>query len=244
MRLTVAADPPAAAAACAGSLARHLRAALAARGAAHLALNGGSTPRPVYERLPALLGDWSAVHVWFGDERCVPPGDEQSNFRLASETLIAGAGLPADRVHRMRGELGPDEGASAYAAEMAEHLELDGAGLPVLDVVHLGLGPDGHTASLFPSHPALRAGSHPPRATVGVHDSPKPPPERISLSLACLNAARARVLHTAGEGKREALARALGTPDPAVPASLLEREDLEIVVDEAGNPSFGDVGQS
>jgi len=231
-------DADAAATACAEVLAEHLRAALDARGEAHLALNGGSTPRPVYEQLPGLLGDWSAVHLWFGDERCVPPGDAESNFRLASETIVAGAGLPADRVHRMRGELGPDEGARAYGAELAEHLPLDDVGIPVLDVVHLGMGPDGHTASLFPHHESLQVSGW---ATVAEHGSPKPPPERISLSLACLNAARARVLHTVGEGKREALARALGEPSAATPASLLARDDLDLVVDAAALPTSGDV---
>jgi 6-phosphogluconolactonase len=234
VRITTTADPAAAAVKCAESLALLLRGALTTRGAAHLALNGGSTPRPVYERLPALLEDWSGVHVWFGDERCVPPDHPESNFRLAVETLVAGAGLRPDQVHRMRGELGPDDGASAYGAELAEHLDLDGAGLPVLDVVHLGLGPDGHTASLFPNHPALRITGW---ATVGIHDAPKPPPERISLTLACLNAARRRVLHTAGEGKRDAVARALGPPDPATPASLLERQGLELIADAAAAPS-------
>ncbi|MCW2992416.1 MAG: 6-phosphogluconolactonase [Solirubrobacterales bacterium] len=238
MNLTTWPDRDAAATACAEILAGHLRAALLERPTAHLALNGGSTPRPVYERLPGLLEDWSGVHVWFGDERCVPPDDEASNFRLAAETVIAGAGLPPDRVHRMRGELGPAEGAKAYAAELAEHLELDDAGIPVLDVVHLGLGPDGHTASLFPGHPALRVSGW---ATVGVDDSPKPPPERISLSLACLNAARARVLHVVGEDKAEALARTLGAPTEQTPASLLERDRLDVVADEPATTTFGDV---
>lgn len=238
MRLTTVATPEAAAVTCAQTLARDLRAALEARGVAHLALNGGSTPRPVYERLPALLDDWSAVHVWFGDERCVPPDDPASNFRLAAETLVAGAGLRADRVHRMRGELGAQEGAKAYAAELTEHLELDDAGLPVLDVVHLGLGPDGHTASLFPEHAALGVTDWP---TVAVLDAPKPPPERISLSLGCLNAARRRILHTVGEGKRAAVSRVLAPADPATPASLLERLGLEIIVDDAAHPTFGDV---
>jgi 6-phosphogluconolactonase len=232
VRITTVADPPAAAAQCADTLARLLRAALERRGAAHLALNGGTTPAPVYERLPGLLDDWSAVHLWFGDERCVPPDDEESNYRLARETLIAGADVPDDRVHRMRGELGPQEGARAYAAELAEHLELDDAGIPVLDVVHLGLGPDGHTASLFPDHPSLRVSGW---ATVGVDDAPKPPPERISLSLAALNAARSRVLHTVGEGKREALRRALGPPGPHTPASLLRRDGLHVIVDDAAH---------
>jgi 6-phosphogluconolactonase len=236
VRTVVADDAEAAAAACAEVLASALRSALGLRGVAHFALNGGSSPRPVYEQLPALVDDWSGVHVWFGDERCVPPDDEESNYRLAAETLIPGAAIPADRVHRMRGELGPDEGARAYAAEMAEHLELDDDGLPVLDLVHLGLGPDGHTASLFPHHEALRVTGW---ATVGIHDSPKPPPERITLTLGALRAARCLVLHTAGESKAGALARVLGEPDAGTPASLLPRDRLTIVGD---STSFGDVG--
>lgn len=233
MRLTTLATPDVVAVRVADTIAELLRDALRARGEAHVALNGGSAPRPVYERLPALLDDWSAVHVWFGDERCVPPDSEESNYRLARETLIAGAGLRDDQVHRMRGELGPDEGARAYAAELAEHLELDDAGLPVLDVVHLGLGPDGHTASLFPDHDTLRVTGW---ATIGEHASPKPPPERISLSLGCLNAARRRLLHTVGEGKREAVTHVLADPDPHWPASLLERLGLEVIVDDAAHP--------
>ena len=233
MRLTTVADPDAAAVKCAEAIALLLRNALGERGEAHLALNGGSTPRPVYEQLPAMLDDWANVHVWFGDERCVPPDDDESNYKLASETLIAGAGLAGTQVHRMRGELGPDEGARAYAAELSEHLELDDVGIPVLDVVHLGLGPDGHTASLFPHHKALEVSGWP---TVAVHDSPKPPPERISLTLATLNAARRRILHTVGEGKRDAVSRVLAPPDPGTPASLLERRGLEIIVDDAAHP--------
>ena len=233
MRLTTLATPEAVAERCAETIAELLREALAARNVAHLALNGGSTPRPVYERLPALLDDWSRVHVWFGDERCLPPDHPESNFRLAKETLIDGAQLRGDQVHRMRGELGPDEGAEAYAAELAEHLDLDDAGMPILDVVHLGLGPDGHTASLFPDHPSLKVTGW---ATIGEHESPKPPPERISLSLGCLNAARRRLLHTVGEGKREAVAHVLDEPDPHWPASLLERFGLEVLVDDAAHP--------
>ena len=234
MRLTTVADPAAAAVKCAEALALLLGHALAERGEAHIALNGGSTPRDVYVRLPALLDDWSGVHLWFGDERCVAPDDEESNYRLASETLIPGAGIAADRVHRMRGELGPDEGARAYAAELAEHLELDANGIPVLDVVHLGLGPDGHTASLFPHHPVLEVTGW---STAGVHDSPKPPPERITLTLATLNAARRRILHTVGDAKRDAVSRVLAPPDPGTPASLLERRGLELIVDDAAHPN-------
>lgn len=234
MRTVTLADPEAAARRCAESLAMTLRDALARRGVAHIALNGGSTPRPVYELLPGLLDEWSEVHVWWGDERCVPADSPESNYRLAAETLLARAPLPAANVHRMRGELGPDEGARAYAAELGEHTELDDAGLPVLDVVHLGLGPDGHVASLFPGHDSLAVSGW---ATIAEHASPKPPPERISLSLGCLNAARRRLVHTVGAEKCEAVARMLGDPDPATPASLLERRGLEVIVDDAAHPS-------
>jgi 6-phosphogluconolactonase len=233
VKLTALADAEAAAEACAQRLAQLIAEALAQREVAHIALNGGSTPRPVYRRLTELVGDWSAVHFWWGDERCVPPDDEESNYKLAEETLIGPLAIGEDRVHRMRGELGPDEGARAYAAELAEHLELDDAGLPVLDVVHLGLGPEGHTASLFPHHEELKVTGW---ATIGLSDSPKPPPERISLSLGCLNAARLRLLHTVGEDKRNAVRNALGDPSPATPASLLEREGLEVIVDVAAEP--------
>ena len=114
MRLTTVATPEAAAVKCAEALALLLRNALGERGEAHLALNGGSTPRPVYEQLPAMLDDWSGVHVWFGDERCVPPDDAESNFRMARESLL-------DRVaplsvHRMPGELGAGADQDRFGA--------------------------------------------------------------------------------------------------------------------------------
>jgi 6-phosphogluconolactonase len=123
-------------------------------------------------------------------------------------------------VHRIPGELGPEAAAAAYAEEFDD---------VVLDAVLLGMGPDGHTASLFPGHPALRADG----TVVAVRDAPKPPPERVSLTLRTLNAARRLVLLVTGEGKADALARVVAGPDPAIPASLLERERLEIVADEA-----------
>lgn len=234
MRTVTVATPEAAARRCAESLAMTLRDALRARGQAHIALNGGSTPRPVYEQLPELLDDWSEVHLWWADERCVPPDSDGSNYAIGRDTLIPLACIGADRVHRIRAELGPDEAARAYAAELAEHLELDDEGMPVLDVVHLGLGADGHTASLFPGHESLKVSGW---ATIAEHESPKPPRERVSLSLACINAARRRLLHTVGEDKRDAVARVLGEPDPRTPASLLKRAGLEVVVDDAAHPS-------
>lgn len=182
----------------------------------HLALAGGSTPQRAYELLGALRSDWSGVHLWYGDERCVPEGDEDANHVMASRALDA----PGATWHRMRGELGPEEGAAAYALEL---------GAITMDLTLLGMGEDGHTASLFPHNPALDVDG----LAVGVRGSPKPPPERISLSLDCLNASGRIVLLVAGEGKRDALARVLAGPDPDVPASLLERAQLTVIADAA-----------
>lgn len=182
----------------------------------HLCLAGGSTPQRAYELLGGLRSDWGGVHLWYGDERCVPEGDEDANHVMASRALEA----PGATWHRIPGELGPEAAAEAYARELAD---------VTLDVTLLGLGEDGHTASLFPHDTALAAEGR----TVGVHDAPKPPPERVSLTLDALNASVRIVLLVAGEGKREALARVLAGPDPAVPASLLERARLTVIADSA-----------
>ena len=123
----------------------------------------------------------------------------------------------------MRGELGPDAGAAAYREELEGAL----GATPTLDVVLLGIGPDGHTASLFPDAPQLEQDL----SCLAVHDSPKPPPERITLSLPVLRRARAAVLIVTGAEKAEAVAAALGAPSRSTPTSLLERERLTIIGD-------------
>lgn len=205
-----------AAARAAEVLATAIAGARTVRGRAHVALAGGSTPRRCYELLGPLLDDWRDVHLWFGDERCVAPEDPAANARLVAESLAA----PGATVHRIAGELGPEPAAAAYAQELGE---------VTLDVALLGLGEDGHTASLFPRSPALDASG----PAVGVRDAPKPPPERVSLTLPLLNASHRIVLLVTGAGKAAALARALGAPDRATPASLLAREHLEVVADAA-----------
>ena len=192
--------------------------ALGARGAAHVALSGGRTPARMHELLGPLVTSWRGVHVWFADERCVPPDDPESNARMVRETLDA----PGAVVHRIEGELGAEEAAAAYERELGD---------VVLDVAVLGLGEDGHTASLFPRHPALENSDPPARRDVPVHDAPKPPPDRVSLSLPTLNGARQRLLLVTGAGKAGPLAGALGEPTPDVPASLLRREGLTVVAD-------------
>ena len=210
------------------SLARHAARDLIAsiqdvrelRGIAHVCLAGGSTPMRCYELLDSQLDDWTNVHLWYGDERCVPYDDPESNHGQVKERLRARGAI----WHPMPATLGPAEGAIEYSREM---------GPTILDIIQLGMGPDGHTASLFPHHPVLDAQG----VAVGITDSPKPPPERITLTLPKINSSRRIVLLVAGEGKSEALARAMGTPDRGTPASLLDRTKLLIMADNAALPA-------
>lgn len=182
-------------------------------GARSLVLAGGSTPQRTYQ----LLGpgpEWAKAAVLFGDERCVPPDDPESNYALAFRELLRRV-HPAS-VHRMPGELGPEEAAAFYESVVARYQPLD--------LVLLGMGPDGHTASLFPGAPALDAGG----LVTGVRDAPKPPPERVSLTLEALRTARRVVVLVTGADKAEAVARASRGEVPAgmIPGAeyLVDRE--------------------
>ena len=173
----------------------------------HVALSGGSTPRPAYEAAARLAPDWSRVEVWWADERCVPPSDERSNYRLVRESLLDRLDRGAAIEHRIRGEVRPDRAADLYEAE------LKGV---VFDLVLLGIGADGHTASLFPNDPAL---DELRRRAVPVHRADV---DRVTLTIPVLNAAEAIVFLIVGEEKAAAVARAFtGKPDPATPASLV-----------------------
>jgi 6-phosphogluconolactonase len=163
-------------------------------GSRTLVLAGGNTPKRCYELLANLDVEWGRVTVLFGDERCVPPDHVDSNYRLARESLLDQV-APAT-VHRMAGELGPDEAAAEYSRVVA--------GLAPLDIVVLGIGEDGHTASLFPGHPELNAKGW----AVGVRNSPKPPPERVTLTLPALRGARHVIILATGAGKANAVAKA------------------------------------
>jgi 6-phosphogluconolactonase len=233
-RLTTCADPEAVAERAAADIARHLGRVREEHGVAHMALSGGSTPRRTYELLADRAAELAEVQIWFADERCVPPDDEQSNYLLVAESLLAPAGIGPERVHRMPGELGPDEGARRYAAELADGVPRRDRRLPALDLIVLGIGPDGHVASLFPGSPALEAGED--VLCLGVHESPKPPPERITLSLGVLQAAERCLLLATGAGKADAVDAMLGEPSRHVPASLLRRERLTVIVDDAAAP--------
>ncbi len=239
-RLTTLPDPQAAAEYAAGEIARALREALDRRGVAHFALSGGTTPRAAYRALAGLLEDWSAVELWYGDERCVGPEDPESTHRLVVESLLAHIHGHAPREHRVRGELGPEAAAREYGEEVgAAVAPAEPGGLPTLDVSLVGIGEDGHTASLFPGHPEVEDSSG--ALCLPVRNSPKPPPERVTLSLPVLRAARYTLLLVAGAGKADALAAALAGggrgPDPRVPASLLVSERLHVVADAAAAAS-------
>jgi 6-phosphogluconolactonase len=221
-----AADGDAVAARAARLIDQLLDATLSTRASAHLALAGGTTPAGAYTQL--RRSRWSGIELWFGDERCVGPDDPASNYRMVAETLLGHAA--GALVHRIEGELGAQRAAAEYDALLRERVASDGGALPVLDILLLGIGEDGHTASLFPHNPALAVRGV---AAVAVHDAPKPPPDRVSLSLELLRGARSTILLASGSGKSDALARALAQPDPAVPASLLERERLTVIADGA-----------
>jgi 6-phosphogluconolactonase len=231
-RLTTCPDAETVAVRAAAHVTREIERARSQRGVAHIALSGGTTPGRTFELLAAEpAADWSDVEIWFADERCVGPDDEESNYRLAAETLLRPAAIPAERVHRMEGELGPERGAERYAEELQQRLSEE---LPVLDLVVLGIGPDGHVASLFPGAATLDAGDQ--AVCIGVQSSPKPPPQRITLSLAVLLAARSCLLLASGASKADAVNAMLGQASHHVPASLLRRERLTVIVDDAAAP--------
>jgi 6-phosphogluconolactonase len=199
----------------------------------HVVLTGGSTPKAAYEQLARELNaggvDLGRTTFWFGDDRCVPPDDERSNFKMVKESLVDSlTGRLTPEVHRMKGELGPERGAADYERQLGE------AGSPEFDLLLLGLGPDGHTASLFPDQDSLRERS---RLVVGVPEAGLEPfVPRISLTLSALAAARRVLFLVSGAGKADAVAAAFGPgaePSPHVPASLLPplARDVTVLLD-------------
>jgi 6-phosphogluconolactonase len=229
--LSIHPDGEAAAHAAADLLARLVRDAQADRGTAHVSLAGGNTPRRAYELLAPLLPDVDRVHWWFGDERCVSADDPDSNFRMVAESLLLGL-AGAGHVHRIAGELPPGEAAESYAHELREVIAADADDVPQLDVAFLGLGEDGHMASLFPGDPSLDVRDRLVVPVVAV----KPPPNRITLTLPVFEAARAVVILATGAAKKGAVARVLAGPDRATPASLLAADSLTLVLDEDAAP--------
>lgn len=182
----------------------------AARAGGHVVLTGGQTPRRAYELAAELEPDWSKVELWWGDERCVPPNDERSNFRLVKEALLDRLAVAPHGVHRIRGELEPEHAACEYELELGDTR---------FDLVLNGIGPDGHTASLFPNAPALEERE---RLVVAARPGLEPFVERVTLTIPALARCGAMLFLATGAGKAEAVKRAfVDPPSPATPASLV-----------------------
>jgi 6-phosphogluconolactonase len=185
------------------------RLARAAREGGNIVLTGGKTPEQAYKEAAKRAPDWSNAHVWWGDERCVPPDDEKSNYGMAKRTLLERLERAPRSVHRIKGELGKDEAAADYERELGD---------TQLDLLLLGVGPDGHVASLFPNAPTLRQRKRVLPAEPGL----EPFVDRVTLSLPALCSAREIVFLLSGESKADAAARAFAAdPSPDTPASLV-----------------------
>jgi 6-phosphogluconolactonase len=204
VELTVMYDPEEVAAAVADEI------ALAARSGQAIVLTGGTSPARAYQLAAEREPDWSAASTWWGDERCVPPDDERSNFRLAQENLLERLAAPPREVRRIRGELGAEEAAREYDALLR--------GVQ-LGFVLLGLGPDGHAASLFPGEPTLDERK---RRAVAAQARLEPLVDRVTLTVPVLCSAPAVVFIVTGEPKAEAMERAFTRPPHReAPASLI-----------------------
>jgi len=209
-------DGDAAVEALADCLTSDIRRTLSRQACYRWALAGGSTPGRLYRRLArpdaAGLIDWGRMRLFWGDERCVPPGDPRSNYRMARESFLDAVPIPVGNIFPIDGTLDPERSAEAYAAVLGEK---------PLDCVLLGMGDDGHTASLFPDTPRLREECR----TVIASRSPVPPVHRVSLSLRSINAARCVLFLVLGNHKDVAVARVmdqLGRKDAFLPAAMVD----------------------
>ena len=200
------ADAPSAAEACGLHILQCLQSAIAGGGHASLAISGGSTPKLMFAAMRRARFDWKSVHLFWVDERAVPPDHEESNYRLADEHLIRPCKIR--NVHRIPSELTPEQAAKRYSADIREHFQVQEGELPHFDVTHLGIGADAHTASLFPGEPLI-ADREGIAAAVYVA---KIPQWRITLLPGVLLASRNVAVLAPGEDKREALDAVLNAP--------------------------------
>jgi 6-phosphogluconolactonase len=224
-------------------------AAVEARGAARVAVSGGTTPKAMF----ALLADksatyfarvpWAKLHLFWVDERCVPPDDKDSNYRMTNEAMLSKVPLPAAQVHRMEGELEPEVAAARYEAAIRMGFRLEGAETPVFDLVLLGMGDDGHTASLFPHTEALNELG---RIVVANHVPQQARSWRITLTSPVINHARETAFLIEGAAKTDVLSRVLTGPyDPETyPSQMIRPESgrLTMLLDAAAAAKLPEPG--
>lgn len=191
-----------------------------------IALSGGSTPRALYQLLAHTPLVWENIHLFWGDERCVPPDHADSNYHMTAESLLTRIHIPPENIHRIQGELPPEEAALQYENELQKFFD----GVPRFDLILLGLGDDGHTASLFPDSPALHEQT---RWVVAVPHTAPPSPlvPRVTLTLPAINATRQVVFLVSGAGKAKRLAEVLRVPTspPLLPAQLIQPDTGELL---------------
>jgi 6-phosphogluconolactonase len=189
-----------------------------------VAISGGSTPQKMYERLVNAELDWERIHFYWADERCVPPDHPESNYRLANDSFLERIEIPASNIHRVKGELPAKKAALDYENQLREFFP---GPIPGFDLILLGLGTDGHTASLFPGSPALEEEK---RWVIDVkHDTPPPPlVDRVTLTLPVIKAAKRIIFLVTGIEKAGILARVLNDPYEMdqYPAQILGSADL------------------
>jgi 6-phosphogluconolactonase len=222
--------PQGAAEACGNRILEILNEARRERVRATLAVSGGSTPRLMFQAMAKRSFDWSNVQIFQVDERCVPPDHELSNFRMTRESLLSAAAIGENQFHRVRGELAPEEAARLYVEEIRESFHLSPGELPVFDAIQRGMGPDAHTASLFPGEPLIgdRTGI---AAAVYVE---KMMQHRVTLLPGVLERARHTLCLVTGVDKAEALHKVLRGPfDPMNVPSQIASPDMAWYIDKS-----------
>ena len=249
---TVCADATALAERAAEYFAQRITEAVKAHGLARIAISGGSTPKRTFQTL-AQHGKresgipWEQVQLYWVDERCVPPDNEESNYRMTREAMLDAIPLPAANVFRIEGELPPEEAAARYESVIRAQFRLEGAEIPRFDMVQLGMGDDGHTASLFPHTDALHELG---RIAVANH-VPQKDAWRVTLTWPVINNGRHVVFLIEGAAKAPVLAEVFqGTYDPeAKPSQLIRPQggQLELLLDKAASaklpaPQAGQIG--
>lgn len=226
-------DAGEAANACARRILGLLNEALSGRDTATLAVSGGHSPKPLFETMAAQPFEWKRVHLFWVDERCVPPGDPASNYKLAMDYLISRAHIPERNLHRIVGEIAPEEAAARYTQEIRAFFGLAAGEMPAFDVVQCGMGPDGHTASLFPGDPMI----HDREGIAAARFAPQFQQWRVTLLPGPLLAAHNRIYLVTGADKKETLRIVFGGPVEAekYPAQAIGHS-AEWFIDAAADP--------